>query len=159
MHDASVKLYAIIHESKTITATPANIVRNKFVIITSRRRFGVIMTYLLRRLFAGVVSILILMNVSNQDKVNTKNTLAIIGVPVLGVYARVRAVRLQASCLRGYGDWVRLGIWLPIRWSYGLLHKILEASAAYIIAHILTGTDQHNVSTENIFQHRDIWRF
>ena len=33
---------------------PENIVRNKYIIITSKRRFGVIITYLLCSLFAGL---------------------------------------------------------------------------------------------------------
>ena len=37
----------------SLKTSPANIVRDKYVIITSKRRFDVIIAYLLRTLFAG----------------------------------------------------------------------------------------------------------
>ena len=38
---------------KHVSSYPANIVRDEYVIITSKRRLDVIITYLLRTLFAG----------------------------------------------------------------------------------------------------------
>ena len=43
--------------STFLASSPANIVRNNYVIITSKWRFDVIVTYLLRSLFAGTVPV------------------------------------------------------------------------------------------------------
>ena len=75
-------------------------------------------------------------------------TINLTGLYFCGIYSSVRAVRLETSCLRGHGYWVHLGAWLSLCGSHGLLCEVLEASAACIIAHLLTGTAQPVVSKE-----------
>ena len=68
-----------------------------------------------------------------------------------GFYAFVRNVRLETSCHDRHGDWVPVGVGLPLCGTDWVLSEELEALTACIIAHQLSGILQSIVRTNVIF--------